>query len=235
VTFAGIKGATGLRVAIGVPLLASSLFVAGCMSSPTYGTGKQSSTQLMEDLSGAMTLRPKKNGNIDYEPRPDLVRPTKGASTDLPQPQQKIASAGNPDWPESPEQQRARLKSEIDANRDDPNYVSPIEGARAAPGSGVQGGLNSPRALDSGKRAGDTYDSPEQRAKFNAKLAESRQGSATTRKYLSEPPLTYRQPAATAATDDVGEDELKKERRRKAEARKASGKGGSWRDIIPGL
>ena len=55
---------------------------------------------------------------------------------------------------------------------------------------------------------------------FRKKLAEERQGSPTKRKYLSEPPLDYRQAAATAPVGDLGEDELKKERRLKAEARK---------------
>ena len=41
----------------------------------------------------------------------------------------------------------------------------------------------------------------------------------------SEPPIEYRQPAATAATDDVGEDEWKKDRRRKAGHTK---KSSSW-------
>lgn len=59
----------------------------------------------------------------------------------------------------------------------------------------------------------------------------AKHGSPTTRKYLSEPPLTYRQPAETASADDLGEDELKKQRRLK---REASG-GKSWRDWIPGF
>ncbi len=54
------------------------------------------------------------------------------------------------------------------------------------------------------------------------------------RRTLTEPPLDYRQPAATAAADDLGEDEFKKERRLKAEARKASGDK-SWRDYVPWL
>ena len=64
-------------------------------------------------------------------------------------------------------------------------------------------------------------------------MAETKQGSATSRKYLSEPPLAYRQPAATAPTDDIGEDEFKTERRAKSAARK---KGDwSWRQLIPGM
>ncbi|MDR0252734.1 MAG: hypothetical protein LBI75_06070, partial [Brucellaceae bacterium] len=53
-------------------------------------------------------------------------------------------------------------------------------------------------------------------------------GSATQRKYLSEPPVSYRQPANTATVGDLGEDEAKKERRRKAEATGSK----SWRDKL---
>ncbi len=53
------------------------------------------------------------------------------------------------------------------------------------------------------------------------------------RRTLTEPPLEYRVPAATAAADELGEDEYKKERRLKREAKK---KGGStWRDLVPWL
>jgi hypothetical protein len=49
-----------------------------------------------------------------------------------------------------------------------------------------------------------------------AVLPSPQQGSPTNRRYLSEPPLDYRQPAETAAKNDVGEDEWKKDKRRKA-------------------
>lgn len=235
--FDGMVGRTGLRLALGAPLLASSFMLAGCMSDPTYGTGKRASVQLAEDVTGVLSLAPKKREPISYDPRPDLVKPAPGQQLALPQPQTSVASAGNPEWPESPEQKRARLKKEITANRDNPDYELPIEGAAASVETGRRqsnGDIDSPRAHDAGRRNGDAYNSKRQREEFNKRLAENRQGSPTTRKYLSEPPLTYREPAATAAVGDVGEDELKKERRRKAEARKKAG-GNSWRDIIPGL
>ena len=62
-------------------------------------------------------------------------------------------------------------------------------------------------------------------------VAASKQGSPTVRRTLTEPPLEYRQPAPTAATDELGEDEYKKQRRLK---RQAQG-GGSWRDLVPWL
>lgn len=237
VKFVGMGGRTGLRLALGAPLLASSFVLAGCMSDATYGTGKSSSVQLAEDLTGVLSLAPKKREAIAYEPRPELVKPASGQQLALPAPQTSVTSAGNPEWPESPEQKRARLKKEITANRDNPDFDSPIEGAVASVETGRRqsnADIGSPRAHDAGRRDGDSYNSRRQREEFNKRLAENRQGSPTSRKYLSEPPLDYRQPADTATVGDVGEDELKKERRRKAEARKKAG-GNSWRDIVPGL
>ena len=70
-----------------------------------------------------------------------------------------------------------------------------------------------------------------QRAEVQAKLKEQRQGSETTRKYLSEPPLDYRQAAATAPQDDIGEDEYVKERAAKKAARKPGSR--KWADWLP--
>ena len=50
-----------------------------------------------------------------------------------------------------------------------------------------------------------------------------------TRKYLSEPPLDYRQAAADAPAGELGEDEYKKERRLSAQARKTAAAGSIWR------
>lgn len=198
------------------------------MSSPTYGTGTTATTQLAEDLTGALSLAPKKRAGIDYEPRPDLVRPKSGENLALPQPQDSVATAGNGQWPESQEQKRERLRKEITDNRDNPMYDSPIVGEQAK---------YRPNENDERKPGRLTLegDQASRRAEINRRLAENHQGDPNNRKYLSEPPLTYREPAATAASNDVGEDELKKERRRKREAQKAAGKSDwSWRNLLPG-
>lgn len=237
-TFIGMNGGTGRRLALGVAFAASSFLLAGCMSDPTYGTGKTQGAQLAENLTGILSLGPKNKEAIAYEPRPELIRPAPGGDKSLPAPQQKLATAENPDWVESPEAKRARLKKEITDNRGNPDYDSPIEGAVASAETGrsqVSADIGSPRAHDAGRRYGDNASNEVTRAAYKRRLAESKQGSPTSRRYLSEPPLAYREPAATASTDDVGEDELKKERRRKAEARKKAGGGNSWRDLVPGL
>ncbi|RUU64548.1 hypothetical protein EOD04_20810, partial [Mesorhizobium sp. M2C.T.Ca.TU.009.01.2.1] len=67
------------------------------------------------------------------------------------------------------------------------------------------------------------------KAAIQRNLAEQKQGDPTVRKYLSEPPLAYRQAATTAPQNELGEDEYKKERRLKAQA---EGKKGGWFDWL---
>jgi hypothetical protein len=196
------------RISAGALVAVSAVALSGCVGmAPTYGTGKAADTQLMEDVTGMFSLSgSKKREQIDYKPRPELVKPADTKNAPLPAPQDNIttASAGGA-WPESPEARLARVRADATAKRDDlgfePEVDMPIEKNR--------------RSISVDK----------QRKDFNERLAMSNQGSATERRYLSEPPLEYRQPAATAATDDVGEDEWKKEKRRKAGHTK---KGSSW-------
>ena len=83
-------------------------------------------------------------------------------------------------------------------------------------------------------KAGEAENLKKKGEEFQQALAASNQGSPTVRRTLSEPPLEYRQPAETAPTGELGEDEFKKQRRLKAEARKAAGET-SWRDFVPWL
>lgn len=211
----------------GAAVVCASAFLSGCLASPTYGTDKTANQQLMEDVGSILSLGPRRGeSEIAYTPRPALVRP---ASLEvLPEPQQQLASAENPAWPESPEQRRARLRDEITENRDDPNYRSPVTSGRVGTSTGghraAQNSSRSPRPMV-------LEGSAQQRAEVQARLRESRQGTATTRRYLSEPPLDYRAPADTAAVGELGEDERVKERR----LRQAASAPGSWRDYVPWL
>lgn len=206
-------------------LAVSGLLLSGCLNSPTYGTGKRADEQLLEDVTGILSIAPKEKEQIDYKPRPELVKP---ASKDvLPPPQDPVATASNPSWPESPEQRRKRLRDEATAHQDDPSYDSPIAMNRES-----RPGITS-AARDRGNFEVQPS-SNRQREEFNRRLTENKQGSPTARRYLSEPPLEYRQPAPTAPANDIGEDEWKKEARLKREARQRTGRT-SWRDLVPGI
>lgn len=211
---------------VGASALCAAALLSGCMSSPTYGTGKTANRQLLEDLTGVLSTDALTGANrqaeIAYKPRPELVRP---ASLEvLPEPQRDLASADNSAWPEAPEARRARLRAEATENRDDPNYrPSIISGVSSTPTT-VRG-----HEFGNGVAHNDQVNTREQRAELLRRKREANQGSPTTRKYLSEPPLEYRVPNATAAADDLGEDEWKKQQRGK----KAAGKGTTWRDFLP--
>jgi hypothetical protein len=233
VTFLGMTGdrRSGIAAAAGLAIAGAAL--SGCMSSPTYGTDKTASEQLVGDVSSILSLAPKERPAIDYKPRPELVKPVKGSAEVLPAPQESVASAGNPQWPESPEQKRARLRAEADEHRDDPGWQPNIDPdlARATAAPAEKNPVMNTRHLETGVEPVGTGKSASQSAAFRKQLAENRQGSPDTRRYLSEPPLDYRQASAAAPTGELGEDELRKERRLKAEARKKSDR--SWADILP--
>jgi len=208
--------------------LAAALALGGCVSSPTYGTDKTAGTQLLDDVSNMAALGPKKREQIAYNPRPELVRPAPGKAQQLPAPQNAIETAGNPSWPESPEARRKRIRDTATANQNNPNFVPEVAADPVAAGSG---GTDPQYGFFNDKVAANTGKSSSAGADYRARKVASTAGSSTTRRYLSEPPLEYRQPAASAASNELGEDESVKERERKAAARKD--KGFSWRNLIP--
>lgn len=212
-----------------IPLVASlsavclSALLAGCIASPTYGTGKSANAQLMDDVTGILAIGGSKDkkSEIAYTPRPELVKP---ASLEvLPQPQENVAAAGNPAWPESPEERRARIRADATANQDNPFY-EPL----ARTGNRNSTGETTDFTRDSSPGA-QTMDVRGTREQFNQRVRQNRQGDPNTRRYLSEPPTAYRKPSDAAPVGDVGEDEWLKERKNNS----ASGK--SWRDIVPWL
>lgn len=220
---------TCARVALLAPLVVTGLALSGCMGSPTYGTDKTASAQLAGDLTSAFTVMPKNKEKIDYKPRPELVKPAPGQK-ELPPPQDSIATA-SADWPESPEQRRARLRAEATLHQDDPDYQAQIVDDVQTDPSAVKTAMA--QSASSHPPAWTPADSDKGRAaEVKRRLAEAKQGDPNTRKYLSEPPVQYRAAAATAPVDDLGEDEYKKERRLKKEAA-AKNKSGGMFDWLP--
>lgn len=218
------------RLALLAPLVASGLALSGCMGSPTYGTDKTAAEQLAGDLTGAVSFAPKRRDPIDYKPRPTLVKPAPGQKDALPAPQESIETA-SADWPESPEQRRARLRADATAHQNDPGYQPEIVDDVQTDPESVKKAMD-----DSGSSHPPRWspaDSDKGRAaEIQRRLAQSKQGDPNTRKYLSEPPLAYRVASGTAPQNELGEDEYKKERRLKAQA---EGKKGGWFDWLPSL
>jgi hypothetical protein len=195
-----------------VPVLVlGSAALSGCISGPTYGTGKGANAQLFEDVSSILSFAPKGRGEqIEYAPRAELVKP---ASTEVLPPPQDDITAREGAWPESPEQRLARVRKEATENRDNPSYRANV-------------------IVDVKAPEANNLSPQEQRAEFQRRKRETQQGSPTQRKYLSEPPLDYRTPSDSAPAGELGEPEWRKERDAKRAAREASGKK-SWYERLP--
>jgi hypothetical protein len=206
------------------------LFAAGCTGAPTYGTGTPADKQLLDDVTGMIMLGPKERPRVDHSPRPELVRPAKSEVAVLPPPQDDIATSSNPKWPESPEARRKRLRMEATANQGDPNYdpqvAGPVSSQPTVPVIHTKGS-------DVYLTGGGPDSNIDQQAEFRRRMAVNKQGSPTDRRFLSEPPLTYRQPAATAPTGELGEDEWRKEKDRKKAALKGKKSGFQLGDLWP--
>ncbi|MFC3073863.1 hypothetical protein [Shinella pollutisoli] len=187
-------------------LVGASFLLAGCMG-PTYGTSKTAGEQLMEDLGDVVSIAPDTSEarKIKYQPRGALVVPKNATETALVTPQKSVAGKDNPEWIESPEEMRERLREEATANQDDPNYRSP---------------------LVSQHETGRKLSAAEQQAAYREARKVQMGAYADKRRYLSDPPLEYRR-LPEGAEADLGESERDKERRRRKAAAMANS-GRSW-------
>ncbi len=201
--------------------------LSGCVSSPTYGTDKTAMEQLAEDVSGAISLKPPPREKIDYNPRPALVKPPAGQKGALPQPQDNIVQTASAQWPESPEQRRARIRANATANQNNPFYEPEVINDVSLAREGAVAAKNQPGGDNWDPRMEGIKDTAN-REEVKRRLVETKQGSPTQRRYLSEPPLDYRVAASTAPQNDIGEDEYKKEMRLKRQATKKGGLFGWW-------
>jgi len=189
------------------------LALSAC-TSPTYGTGKSASEQLLDDLGNATSITgDQTKRNVKYNPRPGLVVPAQARAEQLAQPQQSLANREtNPQWPETPEEARERLRAEAEANKDNPNYRSPL-----LAGNGTNGQMTETQKWEAFRKA----------KAFREARAIQKGAYIDQRRYISDPPTEYRQIDDPAKLDDLGEPELKKEKERKKNAALA-GTGKSW-------
>ncbi|MEM5495041.1 hypothetical protein [Hoeflea sp. AS16] len=202
-------------------LIAASLTLSGCLG-PTYGTDKTSTAQLIDDLGNIVSVGSANKGtDIEYKPRPAIVKPSETA--DLPAPQQNVAE-NNPAWVESPEETRARLLAAADANEGNTAFSSPL--ATPEKTKRPSGPRLSVRAAEA---APPVTGAAEQRRAYQQARKVQSGAYSDRRRFLSDPPLTYRQPAETAPVGELGESERAKEKRWKEEAAKAdTGKKKWW-------
>ena len=193
------------RVAGSFVVLAAIAFSAsGCMG-PKYGTDKNATEQFVDDLGDAASLTPgKKPVQLAYQPRGALVKPADDKR--LVPPQENLASKDNPEWLESPEQARERLRTEADENSNNGHYRSPLA-----------------VSVTEGKAL-----SPEQQRQAYREARAIQDGRySDRRRFLSDPPLDYRKVDDPAKLQNLGESERAKEARRKEKA-EIEGTGRKW-------
>lgn len=203
----------GIRLSGSVTCIAfAGLALGGCTSSPTYGTGKTAMEQLVDDLGQSVSLTgdDAQKRELKYSPRPGLVVPSRQQAS-LATPQKSVSDRqNNPQWAESPEEVRKRLVEEADANKDNPNYRSPL-----LAGTGTNGQLTEAQKWEAFRKA---------KAEAAGNNAINPNGQ---RRYLTDPPLAYSTLPQDSLTD-LGEPEDKKAKRRKKEAEASSSGGSSW-------
>lgn len=193
-------------------LLAALPALGGCISSTTYGTGQAPEMAVFSEMTGGLTGGKKNKEPINYQPRAPLVMPPDGQ---LRQPIETASTEGGP-WPAATGADALGDRGtgpDDEVSRDDitPEYarrLRPVAGLLPAASNDDGQDLN-----DRDKNALTTIKDREQRKQFSADLAEAKGlTSSTKRRYLTDPPEGYRNPAETSPTEF---DEIEKNGKKK--------------------
>jgi hypothetical protein len=176
------------------------------MRTATYGTGEMPEMAVFREMTGGLLSRDEEPP-IRYQPRPPLVRPPTTAALPPPADSAETATA---DWPLDPDQAAG---GPVDLAGDDPRAGgSQAEYRRLRPLAGLfpqqapRTDTNDENMYD---EAYDIVGDRQQRQQFEQALAESKGYARTERRYLTDPPMTYREPAATAPIESA---EVKKKK-----------------------
>lgn len=196
-----MKVSTASRAAPVAAALAALL--AGC-SSTTYGTGEAPELAMFREVSGG--FGGDKKAAIDYQPRAPLVLPPKAEL----RPPVESAETAAAAWPDDPDKRVAASRYGDPNDNNSRDDLTPEEVARLKPLA----------ALSRDRRADDTDENEKSTLalirdrdagkKFEAALAEAEGTGTGERRYLTDPPEEYRQPAATAPTEF---EEIKKKKK----------------------
>lgn len=205
------------QLAIRAGLVASALLMAGCVGGTTYGTGTSQEEQTLTDVYSMFSLKNKAK-NIDYSARPDLVIPENKAA--LPEPLESEVTTSNPEWPETPEERIARIQSQAEEVDPRTGEYSVQERLRKKEGINIEK-VDATREFIPGVTDKDGYLLPHiaqdkvKRAEVLKRKAELGVSQDGTRRYLTDPPETYRQPAETAPSGEAAYSEEERLARKK--------------------
>lgn len=172
--------------------LAAAASLGGCMQSTTYGTGEVPEMAIFREMTGGLGANKKEK--IDYQPRAPLVMPP--SNQELPPPAESTQVA-NAAWPLDPDKTPKGSRYQDDTPLDD---ISPAEFHRLKPLAGRVGNPNWYKESNHYQPALDVINTKQQH-EFKAALDDMNGVGHKERRYLTEPPLAYREPAATAPTE----------------------------------
>jgi hypothetical protein len=164
---------------------AAAVALTAC-NAMTYGTGTTPAMQTVQDLTGLATGGKADKDPIDYSPRPKIVAPPPGATLPPPGSGQQVASTN---WPNDPDLLKAQVKADAEA--------------RAAAGKSDDIRLPSNKFVPAAA-PGERTLTKEEQAELVKAMAAAKGGMSVDangnpiRKYLTDPPVEYRQPDPNA-------------------------------------
>lgn len=230
------------RTVFSMGLVASALVLGGCTGGTTYGTGTSHEGATVKGLSQIFSLKNEQQ-QINYETRPDLVMPAN--KNILPAPVQNQALETDPNWPVTPEQRIAGVRSA--APQPDEYGNLPVEYLNDTNKAGINKTTQIDAGLQRETRRGNVNSGGDefiQAIKDDAngvgagKVARERREQLTystgvKRKFLTEPPVEYRIPSANAEAGDLGisEEEISARQKREEKLKSDIDKG----IITPGI
>lgn len=179
----------------------AGLALSGCVGGTTYGTGVTQEQQTLKDVYTMFNLKTEKK-NIDYSPRPDLIVPENKQA--LVEPIDDAATTSNAQWPETPEERIARIRAQ--AGEVDPRTgeAGITEQMRKKEGIAIETGYTKQKFVpgqtdrDGNPLLNASVSTETRQEVLKAKAELNGTSGPTTRKYLTEPPVQYRQPVASA-------------------------------------
>jgi len=186
---------TTKKLMSGSVLLLFSAGLAGCINTATYGTGESPELSIIKGVtSGLSGADRSKREKIDYSPRAPLVIPPEANLRTPAEP----AAETNPDWPVEAGAPGTEVEDPLtQSSRADPDYVrrlQPLVGT--LPADERPASYDMEQAVDQAHLEG--LRDRGARKKFKAALDDAEGYNSTERRYLTDPPQTYRQPAESA-------------------------------------